>query len=330
MQSYESDYIVPEFQFNSGQTLAELRLHYTTLGEPRYNNQGKTTNAIWIGHGTTGNGHQFLGPKFADELFGPGQLLDTTKYYIILPDGIGHGKSSKPSDGLRAKFPTYDYHDMVRAQYHLITDHLKVNHLHLIMGTSMGGMHSWIWGYTYPGLMDYLFPLACLPVEIAGRNRMMRKMLADAIRNDPDWNSGNYKVQPSGLISALHILLIMTSVPLQWQKSAPTRNQAELMLENKLAQYAAKLDANDVIYQFEASKNYNPYPHLKKIAAPLLAINSADDQVNPPELGIMEQAIKQVSNGKYVLLPITDETRGHSTHTLAKLWKHQLAQFISN
>ena len=330
MHPYEADYILTDFKFNSGEILSELRLHYTTLGKPRYNNQGKTTNAIWIGHGTTGNGHQFLGPKFANELFQPGQLLDTTKYYIILPDGIGHGKSSKPSDSLRAKFPAYDYHDMVRAQYHLITDHLGVNHLHLVMGTSMGGMHSWVWGYTYPELMDYIFPLACLPVEIAGRNRMMRKMLINAIRNDPDWNAGNYTTQPSGLIEALHILLIMTSVPLQWQKSAPTKKLADIMLENKLSKHAAKLDANDVIYQFEASHNYNPYPHLKKIKASLLAINSADDQVNPPELGIMEQTIKQVTNGEYVLLPITDETRGHSTHTLAKLWRHHLAQFISN
>ncbi len=330
MNTHEGDFIIPNFQFNSGEMLPELRLHYTTLGTPKCDDDGKTTNAIWIGHGTTGSGHQFLNENFADELFNAGQLFDSNQYYIILPDGIGHGKSSKPSDGLRVNFPKYGYLDMVRAQYRLLTEHLGVNHLYLAMGTSMGGMQSWVWGHEYPDFMDFLFPLASLPVEIAGRNRMIRKMIIDSIQDDPDWNNGNYDAQPRGLTNALHLLLMMSSVPLQWQKDAPTRQQADALLAEKLESYASRMEANDMIYQVGASEDYNPLPHLHKITAPLLAINSADDQVNPPELGLMEDAIQKVKNGRFILLPITDETRGHGTHTLARLWKHHLEEFLQS
>lgn len=329
MNTTEGDYIIPNFEFNSGETLPELRLHYTTLGQPQYDADGKTTNAIWIGHGTTGSGQQFFRDVFADELFGVGQLLDAEKYYIILPDGIGHGKSSKPSDGLRATFPKYGYLDMVRAQHQLLTEHLNVNHVYLIMGTSMGGMQSWVWGHEYPDFMDFLFPLASLPIEIAGRNRMTRKMIIDSIKNDPDWNNGEYDKQPRGLTNAVHILLMMSSIPLQWQKDAPTRQQADALLAEKIEASVSRLDANDMIYQVGASEDYNPLPHLHKIKARLLAINSADDQVNPPELGVMEDAIQQVAQGKYILLPITDETRGHGSHTVANLWKHYLQAFLN-
>lgn len=328
MNPIEGDFIIPDFTFNSGETLPELRLHYRTLGTPQHDDNGTVTNAVWIGHGTTGSGQQFLGENFADELFQQGQVLDAERYFIILPDGIGHGQSSKPSDGLHAKFPKYGYLDMVRAQYLLVTEGLGINHLYLVMGTSMGGMQTWLWGELYPDFMDYLLPLASLPVEIAGRNRMIRKMIIDSIRNDPEWKDGEYDTQPSGLISAIHLLIMMTSSPLQWQKEAPTRQQADQFLADRIELYHSRLDANDMIYQFAASEDYNPLPDLHKIQAPLLAINSADDQVNPPELGIMESAIQHVARGNAILLPITDETRGHGTHTIARLWKHHLETFL--
>ncbi len=281
-----------------------------------------------IVHGTTGAGGAFLNERFAGVLFGPGQLLDATKYYIILPDAVGHGKSSKPSDGLKMKFPAYTYDDMVKAQYQLITEHLGVNHLRLVMGTSMGAMHTWVWGYTYPDFMNALMPLASLPVEIAGRNRVQRKMILDAIKNDPQWMNGNYTAQPQGLTYAIHSLLFMTSSPLQWQKNSPTKDEAEKFLQTSVERYRSTLDANDMLYQFDASRFYNPFPHLEKIKAPLLAVNSADDQVNPPELGLMETGIKKVKNGRYVLLPITDETRGHGTHSVPKIWGSYLGELL--
>lgn len=325
----EDDYVIENFDFESGEVLHELNLHYTTLGTPVRDDDGIVRNAVLIMHGTTGSGRGFLSRRFAGELFGPGQLLDATKYYIILPDAIGHGKSSRPSDGLHMRFPRYNYDDMVRAQYRLLTEHLGINHLRLVMGTSMGGMHSWVWGYTYPDFMDALMPLASMPVEIAGRNRMMRKMIIDAIRHDPAWNNGEYTEQPPGLIGAIHSLIFMVSSPLQWQKAAPTREEAEAFLENRIRRYAANLDANDLIYQFDSSWDYNPYPHLDKITAPLYAVNSADDQVNPPELGIMEEAIQHVKNGRYILIPITEETRGHGTHSMPTIWGFYLANLLA-
>jgi homoserine O-acetyltransferase len=284
---------------------------------------------VLILHGTGGTGHQFLIPIFAGELFGPGQLLDTARYFIILPDGIGHGKSSKPSDGLHAHFSQYDYDDMVLAHYRLLTEGLGVNHLRLVMGTSMGCMHSFVWGETYPDFMDALMPLACLPVQIAGRNRIWRKMVMDAIRNDPEWKGGDYSAEPrQGLRTALDLLRIATSAPLYMQKTYPTRDSADKALDDYFKAQLAGLDANDLLYQMNASRNYDPSAQLEKIAAPVMHINSADDFVNPPELGIAEREIKRVKNGRFVLLPISDETRGHGTHTRAALWKQYLQELL--
>lgn len=329
MKPQEGDFLIANFQFESGEVLPELRLHYMTFGTPRRNAAGVVENAVLILHGTGGSGQNFLSENFSGVLFGPGQLLDAERYYLILPDGIGHGQSSKPSNGLRARFPKYAYNDMVRAQYQLLTEGLGVNHLRLVTGTSMGGMHTWIWGETYPDFMDCLLPLASLPVEIAGRNRMMRRMIMETIRSDPDWQDGNYTTQPHSLVAAIHILLFMTSSPRQWQKEAPTGPAADLFLEQKVQEYLSRLDANDMLFHFAASRDYNPASGLARIKAPLLAINSADDQVNPPELGIMEAAIQQVEHGRYILLPITDETRGHGTHSLPALWQQHLAELLA-
>jgi len=326
----EGDYVIQNFRFRSGEQLPELKIHYRTIGEPKRDGAGGVNNAVLIMHGTGGAGTQFLSPPFAGVLFGPGQLLDATRYFIILPDGIGHGNSSKPSDGLHARFPHYTYDDMVAAQHQLIMDKLGVNHLRLVMGTSMGGMHTWVWGETYPDFMDALMPLASLPVEIAGRNRMMRRMMMDAIKNDPAWNNGDYKTQPQmGLTSAINILLLMGSAPLQWQKQAPTRDAADKFLDERVRASLARADANDMLYQFDSSREYNPAPKLEAIVAPLVAINSADDLINPPELGVMEREIKRVKRGRYVLIPISDQTRGHGTHTLPLIWQQHLKELLA-
>src|SRR5919199_1428335 len=307
----EGDLVIHDFHFRSGEVLPELRLHYTTVGKPLKDKSGVVRNAVLIMHGTGGTGGAFLREQFAGVLFGPDQLLDATKYFIILPDGIGHGGSSKPSDGLHARFPHYGYRDMVEAQYRLVTEGLGVHHLRLVMGTSMGGMQTWLWGETYPDFMDALMPLASLPVQIAGRNRMMRRMVIDSIRNDPEWQNGDYKQQPRGLTNAIYTLIFMVSSPMQWQKQAPTREAADKFFDDMVANYRKQFDANDMLYQFDPSRNYAPAPALERIAAPLTAINSADDQVNPPELGIMEREIKRVRRGNFVLIPISDQTRGH-------------------
>jgi len=325
----EGDFVVKNFRFRSGETLPELRLHYTTLGKPAKNAQGRVTNAVLILHGTGGTGHQFLSPIFAGELFGPGQLLDVARFFIILPDGIGHGKSSKPSDGLHAHFPQYDYDDMVAAHHHLLTEGLGVNHVRLVMGTSMGCMHSFVWGETYSDFMDSLMPLACLPVQIAGRNRIWRKMVMDAIRNDPEWKGGEYSTEPQqALRTALDFLMIAGSAPLYWQKAYPTRDAADKELDDYFKSRMPGLDANDLLYQVNASRNYDPSPQLEKITAPVMYINSADDFINPPELGVAEREIKKVKNGRFVLLPISDETRGHGTHTSAAVWKQYLQELL--
>ncbi|HLW43449.1 MAG TPA: alpha/beta fold hydrolase [Candidatus Acidoferrales bacterium] len=328
--THEGDFVVHDFHFNDGETLPELRLHYTTLGTPHRDASGRVTNAVLIMHGTGGTGHQFLRPVFAGVLFGPGQLLDSSKHFIILPDDIGHGKSSKPSDGMRAKFPHYDYADMVKGEYDLVTEGLHVNHLRLVTGTSMGCMHTWLWGETYPQFMDALMPLACLPIEIAGRNRIDRKMIMDLIRDDPAWDGGNYKTEPvNGLRAALDVELLMVSTPLYWQKEYPTAHAADAFLDRYLDGALKRVDANDLLYAFDASRTYNPSPNLEKIQAHLLAINSADDFVNPPELHIDDELIHKVPHGRFVLLPITSETRGHGTHTLAAVWKNYLAQLLA-
>jgi homoserine O-acetyltransferase/O-succinyltransferase len=309
--------------------MAELRLHYATLGAPVRDSQGVVRNAVLIMHGTTGSGHGFLTAAFAGNLFGRGQLLDVGKYYIILPDGIGHGKSSKPSDGLHMRFPKYTYDDMVRADYLLLTQGLGVNHLRLVMGTSMGAMHTWVLGEMYPDFMDALMPLASQPVEIAGRNRELRKMIVEAIEKDPEWKGGDYTKPPLyGVTCALYVMSFMTSSPLQLQKQYPTRESVDEMVDTSFPERAARTDANDMIYAYEASRFYNPEPDLGKIKAPLLAINSADDEVNPPELGIGEREIKKVAHGKFILIPVSDQTRGHGTHSLPAVWGKYLAEFL--
>jgi homoserine O-acetyltransferase len=325
----EGDFVVKNFTFSDREKIAELRLHYRTLGAPVRDAAGHVTNAVMILHGTGGTGAQFLQPQFAGELFGAGQLLDAAKYYIILPDGIGHGKSSKPSDGLHAKFPQYDYDDMVAAQ-HALAEHLGVAHLRLILGTSMGCMHSFVWGETYPEFMDALMPLACQPAQIAGRNRIWRKMVMDAIREDPEWKSGEYTAEPKqGLRTALDLLLIAGSAPLPIQKSYPTRDAADKYLDEYFATRTAGLDANDLLYAVNASRNYNPLPGLEKIHARVMYVNSADDFINPPELGIAEREIRRVAGARFVLIPVSEQTHGHGTHTWAALWKEYLAELLA-
>lgn len=331
VQPVEGDYLARNFRFATGETLPELRLHYRTIGTPRRDASGVVRNAVLILHGTGGTGGAFLSPTFGGQLFGPGQLLDATKYFIVLPDGIGHGKSSKPSDGLRAKFPKYTYDDMVRSQHLLLTDGLQVNHLHLALGTSMGAMHCWVWGEMYPDFVDGLVPLASAPTEIAGRNRVMRKMIMDSIMQDPAWKGGDYTEQPrQGLVGALNLLLMMTSSPLQWHKSGPTHAAADAWYEEQIRTRVASTDANDMLYQFDASREYNPAPGLDRITAPVLAINSADDVVNPPELGLMERLMPRVKRGTYVLIPTSEQTRGHGTHSLPAVWGRHLEAFLKN
>ena len=324
----ESDFTIRDFKFASGETLPELRLHYRTLGKPEKDAQGKTTNAILIMHGTTGSGAQFIRPEFAGELFGKDQPFDATKFFIVLPDGIGHGKSSKPSDGMHAKFPRYGYIDMVEADYRLLTEGLGVDHARMVMGTSMGGMHTWLWGELHPDFMDALMPLASLPTQISGRNRAWRRMVIDAIRNDPAWNGGEYKTQPPSLRTAAEMLWFMSSNPVLRQKDAPTLGKTDEVLDKFVEQIVKTDDANDVLYALEASHDYDPGPNLEKIMAPLLAINFADDLINPPELGILEREIKRVPHGRAIVIPFSDQTRGHGSHTLAALWKDQLVDLL--
>jgi homoserine O-acetyltransferase len=327
----EGTWIARDVRFASGEGLPEVRLHYRTLGSPVRDAQGVVRNAVLILHGTGGSGAQFLQPQFAEELFAPGQLLDATRYYVVLPDGIGHGQSSKPSDGLRMKFPRYTYADMVALQHRLLTEGLGVNHLRLVMGTSMGGMHTWVWGYTYPDFMDGLVPLASAPTAIVGRNRIWRKMLMDSIRDDPAWNDGNYTEPPRlGLRAAQRLLLLMGAAPLQWQRQSATREAADAFLKEQVDRRVPTSDADDMLYQFDASRDYDPSPRLDRITAPVLAINSADDQINPPDLGLMEALMPRVKQGRYVLIPASDRTRGHGTHTWAALWKEHLAGFLES
>ena len=324
----EGDYIARDFAFLTGDRLPELRMHYITLGTPQRDASGHVRNAVLVMHGTGGTGRAFLGANFGGVLFGKDQPLDAGRYYIILPDAIGHGKSGKPSDGLRMKFPHYNYDDMVRGQYTLIHDGLGVDHLRLVMGTSMGAMHTWVWGELYPDFMDALMPLASAPVAIAGRNRMCRAMIIQAIRDDPGWNNGEYTKPPlNGLIAAQYALWMMTSSPMQLHKTNPTREKADAAV-TELRQRAARADANDMLYYFEASTDYDPQPNLGKIKAPLYAINSADDEVNPPELGILEREIQKVAHGRYILLPTSDETRGHGTHSRAAVWQQYLVELL--
>jgi homoserine O-acetyltransferase/O-succinyltransferase len=325
----EGDYVIHNFHFESGETLPELRLHYATFGSPTRDASGRVTNAVMLLHGTSGSGAQFLVPQFAGVLFGPGQLLDIRRYYIILPDNVGMGKSSKPSDGLRARFPQYEYDDMVALQHELLEKGLDVNHLRLILGTSMGCMHSWMWGETYPDFADALMALACQPVAIAGRNRIWRRLIMDAIHDDPEWKGGDYTAQPRlAMEIAAKMFEIAVGSALDMQKATPTREATDTKDEEYTARFVATHDANDLLYAFDASRNYDPSPWLEKITAHVMFINSADDFINPPELGIAEREIKRVKNGRFVLLPISDQTHGHGTHTRAAAWQQYLKELL--
>lgn len=328
-QPTPGDFTVPEYRFESGEVLRDLRLHYVTLGTPRRDASGAVTNAVLILHGTGGTGSQFLGPGFAGELYGKGQPLDTSRFYVILPDNVGHGQSSKPSDGLRMKFPRYGYTDMVKLQQLLLERALGVERPYLIMGTSMGCMHAWVWGTLFPDRPRALVPLACVPTQIAGRNRMMRRMIMDAIIQDPEWKGGDYTVPPRGLRAALGMLFMMSSAPLVQQRQAPTRDVADSVIRAYLDQRMRSTDANDMLYQFDASRDYDPSPLLEGVVAPVLHINSADDLVNPPELGLMETLIPRVKQARYVLIPTSDRTRGHGTHTMPVIWGDELRRFLA-
>lgn len=326
-QRTEADYVLRNFRFASGETLPELRIHYTTLGKPQRDAAGVVHNAVLMLHGTTGSGSGLVRPM--SSLFTPGDLLDTTKYYVVFPDGIGHGRSSKPSDGLRMRFPKYTYDDMVDAQHDLLVKGLGVTHLRLIMGTSMGCMHAWVWGTRYVGFVDAMVPLACAPTAIVGRNRMIRKLIIDAIMSDPDWKNGDY-IQPPlrGMRAAMGSLFVMTSAPLVQHRQAATRMQADSSIIAYIDRQSRALDANDVIYAFEASRDYDPSADLPAVTIPVLAINSADDFVNPPELGLMEKLMPRVPKGRYVLIPTSDVTRGHGTHSQPAVWHNYLAEFL--
>ena len=325
----DGTYVIKDFKFGTGEVLPELKLHYLMLGTPHHNASGHVDNAVLLLHGTGGSAHSLLAPQFSNVLFGPGQPFDITKYFLIFPDDIGHGQSSKPSDGLHMRFPQYDYDDMVKSQHTMLLDGLQVDHLRLILGTSMGCMQSFVWGETYPQFADALAPFACLPVELAGRNRMMRYMAVQNIKLDPAWKNGEYTTQPVlGLRGANELLLVMGSAPLVMQKGAPTREAAEKYVDNYLARTVASTDANDLIYYVNASRNYDPSAKLGTITAPVLWINSADDFINPPELGIAEEKVKQIPHGRFILIPISDATRGHGTHTQAAVWKDYLIEFL--
>ena len=324
----EHDVLLKNFSFTSGQSLPELRIHYRTVGEMRRDAQGKVTNAVLILHGTTGSGAQFIRPEFSGALFGKGQVLDSGKYFIVLPDGIGHGRSSKPSDGLHARFPRYGYLDMVEAQRRMLTEGPGITHLRLILGTSMGGMQTWLWGELHPEAADALFPLASLPAQIAGRNRVWRKLVIDGIRSDPEWRGGDYTRQPQSLRTAAQMLWLVGSNPVLRQAEAPTLAGADATIEAYDVKYVASADANDVLYALEASHDYDPAPGLEKITARLVAINSADDLINPPELGILEREIRRVRHGRAKVIPLSPQTRGHGSHTVAALWKDELSSLL--
>ena len=317
----EGDWIARDFRFHTGEVMPELRIHYKTVGEP-------SGEPVLILHGTTGSGTSMLSPGLAGELFGPGQPLDASKYFIILPDAIGHGKSAKPSDGLRAKFPPYNYDDMVVAQYRLVTEGLGLHHLRMVLGFSMGGMHAWVWGVKYPDFMDTLVPMASQPVEVSSRNWMMRRLIVDSIRNDPDWNNGNYTAQPrSARVASVFYGIATNGGTLALQKLAPTREAADKLLDARLAA-PFTADANDVLYMWDASRDYNPALGLKRIQAAVLAINSADDERNPPETGIMERELKRMKNARLFLIPGSESTLGHATVVMAKLWKQPVQELL--
>jgi len=326
----EGDFVVRDFRFASGESLPQLRIHYRTFGRPRTDSRSVVRNAVLIMHGTGGSGGSLVREEFAGELFGAGQPLDAARYFIVLPDGIGHGKSSKPSDGLHARFPHYAYSDMVQAQYLLLTEGLKVNHARLVMGTSMGGMHTWLWGEQHPQFMDALMPLASLPTQISGRNRVWRKAVIDAITHDPDWKGGDYQSEPPSLRTAIQMLWLFGSNPVLRYQEAPTLAKADEVIDDVVARGMKSEDANDLLYALAASRDYDPAPALASIEAPLLAVNSADDLINPPELGILEREIKRVPHGRAIVIPFSERTHGHGSHTHAVLWKQYLEELLES
>ena len=326
----EGDFLIRDFRFASGASLPELRLHYRTFGTPRADAHGVVRNAVLILHGTGGSGASLVRAEFAGELFGPGQPLDAARFFIVLPDGIGHGRSSKPSDGLHARFPRYGYQDMVEAEFRLLTQGLRVNHARLVMGTSMGGMHTWLWGEQHPQFMDTLMPLASLPTQVSGRNRVWRRLVIDAIRNDPAWQGGEYRTQPPSLRTAIEMVWLVGSNPVLRQQEAPTRAQADQVIDRYVNEHMKTEDANDILYAVNASHDYDPGPALEKIEAPLLAINSADDLINPPELRILEREIRRVPHGRAIVIPFSERTHGHGSHTHAVLWKPDLEELLQS
>ncbi len=326
----EQDIVLKDFRFRDGEWLPVLKMHVTTLGTPHRNGAGQIDNAVMVLHGTGGTGKQFLQPQFADELYGPGQPLDIGRYYVVLPDNIGHGGSSKPSDGMRMHFPKYDYDDMIEAQHRMLTEGLGITHLRLIMGTSMGCMHSFVWGETYPDFASALMPLACEPIEIAGLNRMWRQLAINGIEADPAWQGGNYAAEPmTGLRAAENLLFVAGSAPLLYQRQYPTRITASAYAEQRVENAIKVLDANDLIYQLDSSRNYNPWPRLERIRVPLMWINSADDFINPRNLPVSAEALKRMPTARFRLIPETAETHGHGTHTWAKFWKQDLSELLA-
>ncbi|HVC54790.1 MAG TPA: alpha/beta fold hydrolase [Stellaceae bacterium] len=323
----ETDFVIKDYRFASGEVLPELRLHYRTMGEARRNAAGKIVNGVLLLQGNTGTGANWLRPALADELFGPGQPLDARHYFIIMQDAIGRGGSSKPSDGLRGNFPHYRYRDMVDSGYRLITEGLGVGHLRLVIGSSMGGMHAWMWAEMYPDLMDGVVPLSCQPIEISGRNWLGRRAAAEAIRHDPDWQGGFYDKNPSHYIYSAAGNFGVES-PTRIQEMAPTLAAADALYEKRLAE-AAKGDANDSLWAIEAIRDYNPEPDLDKIAAKVMLINTEEDHANPSELGTVERAMKRVKYGRYVLIPAGPDTHGHFTHFFGKVWKPYLIEFLA-
>ena len=327
---HEQDVILSDFRFHDGETLPQLRMHVATLGSPHHNQAGQIDNAVMVLHGTGGTGKQFLSPQFADELYGPGQPLDINRYYVVLPDNIGHGGSSKPSDGMRMHFPKYDYDDMVEAQYRMLTEGLGIHHMRLIMGTSMGCMHSFTWGETHPDFMSALMPLACEPIEIAGLNRMWRQLAISSIEADPEWQNGNYLSEPlSGMRGAENLLFVAGSAPLYYQAHYPTREAASLYADQRVAEGIKHFDANDLIYQLDSSRNYNPWPKLERIKVPLTWVNSADDFINPRNFTYSAEALKHIPLARFRLIAETPETHGHGTHTWAKFWKNDLSALLA-
>ena len=325
----EGDFLVHDVRFADGGTLGEVRLHYRTLGAPVRDGHGRVTNAVLVLHGTGGSGAPFLSPSFGGRLFGPGQTLDASRYFIVIPDSVGHGGSSKPSDGLRGKFPRYTYDDMVELQRRLLVEKLGVDHLRLVMGTSMGGMETWVWGTSSPGFMDALFPLAALPVAIGGRNRIWRKLAMDSIRDDPGWKNGDYDAQPYGLRSALSVMLLVIESPWHWQTEAPNAAAADAAVETWMKDRLGRSDANDLLWALDASRTYDPEPALGRVTAPVAAVNFADDVINPPELKLLERGMAKVKNGKAVVVPLGETTHGHVTHSQPDIWIPWLADLLA-